>query len=396
MAELTSTGLTIDTVSEILAEIEAEQRALISPELNQTSASVLGQLNGIFARQARKLQELAQAVYRAYDPDQATGDALDSVAALTGTLRRAATKSTVVATVELEDGFSAAAGDMIAYVDGDATARFTNRDAVENTSGDTALVDVVFEAEVTGPVRANVETLTQIAEPLSGWLSISNYDDDATLGELVETDEALRLRREQELGSSGSGIDAIARALSDLDGMQSVQVIENVSDDPGNGLSSGHAFEAVVYDGTDGVTPVVEDATIGEAIWSKKPAGIAAVGSTDVEVTDYLGNTQTVSFSRAEQVAVDVSIALEVGDDYAGDAAVLAAITAWGDASLTVGADVRIAHIICAALEVEGVIDVTEVQLGTEAVPLAPANVSIGSRQVAVFGSVIIDSGDGE
>jgi len=384
MAELTSTGLSIDTLDEIKAEIEAEQRALISPELNQSSASVLGQLNGVFARQARKLQELVQAVYRAFDPDQATGDALDAVAALTGSLRQAATKSTVAATVNVDDGFSAAAGEMIAHVDGDATSRFVNRDAVSNTSGVAANVAVIFEAEETGPTRANAGTLTEIAGPLSGWNTITNADD-AVLGEDVETDAAFRLRRQQELGGSGSGIDAIGKALVALEGMQSVNVIENTEDVPANDLPEGHCFEAIVYDGTDGAVPVVTDEQIAEAIWAKKPAGIQTIGDEVADATDYFGVLQPVRFTRAEEVEIYVEFDLFYDEDYVGDAAFKQAIVDWAAENLTVGDDVRPAQLICAALDVEGVIDVTELRLGFATEPAGTTKLTITSRQIAVF-----------
>lgn len=69
MATLTSTGLSIRTLAEILAEIEEDQRAspALGTDFDTSAESVAGQLNAIVATKLRELEELIQAVYNARD-----------------------------------------------------------------------------------------------------------------------------------------------------------------------------------------------------------------------------------------------------------------------------------------------------------------------------------------
>src|SRR5688572_16080023 len=101
MAGLTSTGFERKTIEDIKAEIEDEERLNISPTINTSSASVIGQINGIISSKLAELWELAEEVYNSQYPDSANGAALDNVAAITGTVRQEATKSTVTATLNL-------------------------------------------------------------------------------------------------------------------------------------------------------------------------------------------------------------------------------------------------------------------------------------------------------
>lgn len=66
----------------ILAEIEAQLITEFGPDVIQTSQSPLGQLNGVFADLTSELWEFAEDTYQSYDPDQAEGTRLDTLAKL--------------------------------------------------------------------------------------------------------------------------------------------------------------------------------------------------------------------------------------------------------------------------------------------------------------------------
>ena len=113
---LTNQGYERKTFEQHRDDIKAALIADLGPETNVSDTSVLGVIVGIAAERLAQLDEVGHAIYTAQDPDQATGDALDTIAALTGTTRRAATKSTVTATVNLDDGTDIAVGEAVASV----------------------------------------------------------------------------------------------------------------------------------------------------------------------------------------------------------------------------------------------------------------------------------------
>jgi uncharacterized phage protein gp47/JayE len=113
-AALTPAGLTIDTQAEILAAIEQDQRDEISDSLDQSTSSVLGQVNRLVSRAHRLTQEALAAIYLAADPDSATGAALLALCAITGTEREPATASRCRVTVDLDAGAYAAGALVIA------------------------------------------------------------------------------------------------------------------------------------------------------------------------------------------------------------------------------------------------------------------------------------------
>lgn len=381
MPGLSATGLDVPTLEEIKAEIEAAARAEIDPRLDLSESSPMGQFSAIVARQIRKAWEGLEALYAAADPDGATGQSLDRIAALTGTDRRQATASRVTATVNVDPG-TYPPGALVAHVSGRPTDRFANADAVTNGGGSAANIDAVFVAETAGPVLAPAGTLTEIASPAAGWNTITNAAD-ATPGQAAETDPQLRVRRAREVQGIGSTtVDAIRSAISRLSGVLEVFVFENDTDATVNGIPP-HAFEAVIY-GPD-PAGAADDAAAAAAIFSEKPAGIRAAGSTVEAVVDSQGVYHQIAFTRPTDVDVEIEIDVDVLDsDYAGDDAVTAAILAGFAAAQGVGDDVRWSRVASWAHGVRGVIAVTDVRLGLSGGALVSlADVPITIRQIA-------------
>lgn len=377
MAGITPTGFEAKTLEEILSEIETEERANISASLNTSAASPIGQLNGIIASKLRELWELAQAAYEAFNPNAASGASLTSLSLVTGTQREAATKSQVLADVTLAAGVYAP-GSLIASVTGNPSARFVNVNSITSPGGVNA--GQLFEAEETGPVQALAGTLTVIAEPVVGWTAVTN-PADAEEGEDVETDVALRIRREQELAQAGSStVDAIRADVLEVEGVQSCTVFENttlVTDV--NGLP-GKAFEAVVF---DGVVPAADDDAIAQAIWETKPAGIQAYGSDSGVAEDTQGVDHTINFTRVTVLNVYLDLFLTKNPDtYAGDAAVEAAVVAFGDSELQIGGDIILSRIVAAIFQVPGVVDVTSIEAGFAPAPVGTVNLVVGPREI--------------
>jgi hypothetical protein len=394
VATLTDTGLIVRTEDEIFDEMAADLRADISPSLNLTSASAIGVIVGIVGEQLKNLEDLALAVYNSFTPDGASGTALTQLSLLTGTERLAATKTTVTATVNLDDGTSFAAGDLVAHIDGDPSLRFVNTEAVANSTGVADDFDVEFEAETAGATEVLAGTLTEIAEPQTGWNSVTNAEDGVT-GREDETDEELRLRREDELAAQGSTTADAVRSdvLSELeDNITHCRVLVNDTDETDDNGLEPHSIE-VIARGT--VTDNDASDALAAVILDSKPAGIKAVGTTTRTVDDSQGNSHEIGLTWVSEIDIYLEIDLTVNDDYPadGDDQVIAALVAVED-DYAPGDDVIAQRLKAAAFTVAGVVDVTALRLGTSASPVGTSNISIALREIADLDSsrVVVSS----
>ncbi len=323
--------------------------------------SVAGQLIAIQTDGLAAQWDLQMLVYKAWDPTSATGASLDALCALSGTIREPATFSQIAAycigspgtvlpagrvarvtgtqarfatdvVLTIGAAVTAAWAQSTAYVLGDVVAANSNAylcveagtssnagtgpagtgAAIHDGTGDlhwnyigvaasTGYVVGTFTSETVGPIGCGALDLSEIATPISGWVSVVNVVA-ATLGAYQETDAALRVRRDQELADGGRGTPNAIRAHVLLVGQSSAEagdhvtyctVYYNDSAATVDGLPP-HSVEVVVLGGTN--------AAIGQAIFDSVAAGIETVssGGTPVTVTvvDSAGNNQSVTFTR--------------------------------------------------------------------------------------------------
>lgn len=392
---LTPTGFVPKSVQDVLAEIEADERSGIDALLDTSAESVVGQLNAIMAPKIAELWELAAIVSSARDPRFASFDALDAVAELTGIVRRADTAGQVILTVALNAGTMLPAGS-VAHVAGQPDNRWVTAAAVANTGASPADFTVQSRASATGPITANSGTITVIATPVSGWTAVTNALD-AVPGSLVETDAQLRLRRVAELDlAATSPVDAIRAdllALTNVDGtplLRSVTVEENASSFPDSQGRPPKIVEAIVQipAGLSGPEITALKQRVVDTLWHSKAGGIDTYGAESGVALDSLGVARTVHFSEPDEVPVTIAVELTVDAGYIGDTAVKQACVDFANA-LLMGQDLVRARLICALVELAGVLDVVSLTLATASVPAAPANLHAFPRTLFT-----IDSGD--
>lgn len=357
---VTPQGFVKKTLSAVRDAILDYWRANISATIDTSEDGLEYQLASSFAEQIAEAWDAQEAEYASRDPAQAEGQALDDLLHLRGIYRRPATQSLVTATVTLEAG-TYAAGDLVATVAGDPTARFANDaevvslgvyDANKGGTGIGGTDNVVFRAESDGPVHANAGTLTVQATTPSGWSEITNAGD-AILGLNEESDTDYYNRSEEELGAEGSTTaDAIRAALLQLDDVRYARVY--VNDDPdtdANGVL-GNSVEAVMLGG--------DDAEIRKTLLDTKAGGIRARGSDSGTIADSQGNVYEVGFTRPTQIQPYITVNISYNPDlYPGDAAVKQYLLDWGDANLSVGLDVVHNKLVQLVMALPGVYDCT-------------------------------------
>lgn len=433
---LTATGFIAKVLTGIKTEIEDSLRTSFGQSINLTAKSVFGQLTGIMSDRFAELWEVAQEVDASSDPDRATGAGLDKVCAITGTIRRPATKSTttltctgttgtplaaarVVSVLTVGTKFQTTVGTTLLSVPAWTTttayavgARVRNAGSVFQCSvagtsaggggpsshlGETdgtvtwiwlglgdAAVDVTVECQQTGPFAAAAGTLKVIETPVSGWSNAKNLAD-ATVGSDVETDAALRVRREAELEASGNAALEAIRAN-----------VLKVGEGTANAVTACYVFQntTMVTNG-DGLPPksvevLVQgglDADIRAAIWKAVGAGIETYGGVSGTIVDSAGVTQTVKFSRPTTKNVYVTLVvtkdpLVFGVNGSND--IKAAVVAFGS-TFAVGKDVTASAMSAQAFKVAGVLDVTATFIGTSPSPGSSATIVNTLRELALF-----------
>lgn len=232
-------------------------------------------------------------------------------------------------------------------------------------------------AIVTGPVIANAKTLSVIVNPLSGLTNVLNTSD-ATLGTNVESDNAYRVRMNQELQVAGAGtIEAIRSRLLKVPLVTSALVYENVSQIVDSNGRPPHSFEAVVNGGSD--------ADIGNTIWAAKDAGIATFGSSSYEIVDSQGIHHIVKFSRPTKINIYMNVSLLIDSTLYpanGDALVKQALDNYIN-SLGQGVGVIVTPLLVSQLAPIPGIDGATILIGTSPGPTLSNNIPIQAFQQA-------------
>lgn len=443
MAGVTSSGFLAKTLSDLQADLQAAFRSVYGAAVNVDARARVGQFVDLLADRLTEAWELAEAAATALDPALASGVLLDNIAALTGTTRAAAfasrvsvvfigTAGTVLAigrrvgvtgTSTVFEG--AIGGTITAAPTWAATTAFaqyaivqaggalwfatnagTSSSVAPNGTGPTfvdgtitwkrlgtgtafALIPCV--ATQTGPLQAFADAVTTIVTPVAGLASVTN-PLDCVVGRDTETDAELRVRRAAEIGGIGSSpLEALRAEVSALAGVSNAIVFENTTDAT-VGTIGPHGLEVLVEGGVD--------TEIADAILAGKAAGIATFGSTSLTRNTSNGDPIVVKFSRP--TTQDVWVTATLSKDASrypidGDAQVQAAIVAFGD-TRALGQDV-VASAIAAAIfaAVPGVLDVSEVKIGTAPAPSSSATIVLSIRQRAAFDTsrVLVVSTDG-
>ena len=356
---LSSTGLTVLRTADVRENmVEALQASSnFGPDAQTGSDKVLGQVLDVAADPIGQSYELIEALLDGFDADGAVGTLLDNIAGLTGLTRLAATYSTVTLTLTGTPATVIAAGKR-ARVPGGAIFAL---DAAA-TIGGGGTVDAAATCTTAGAYEAAASSVTEIVDSVSGWTSVTNAAD-ATIGSQIETDSALRTRREQVFTAGGSCVvQALRVALEDLDYVTSANVISNDTNATVDGVPA-KSFRTVIYPSTADADNLQE---IAETIRAHKPAGIRSYGTDRTgTVTNPYDYATTVSWDWADTVEMHANLVVVTTSDYpsTGDALVKAAVEVWGDA-LGLGGDANNAGMIAAVMAaVPGIASFTTAQV---------------------------------
>lgn len=450
----------------VAQQLTTSIKALRGASFDCTGGSLTGMWIGILSEREAAIWDVMQAIDSSQDPDKATDAAQDALCTLTGSFRGSARSSqvtgiltgdpttvvgqgSIVNTLSTNKSFVTVAPATIVALASRAIstlyaldARVTNGGGVwqcivSGTSDSgagpqppagsppppgavvvdgsatwvflglgTGAVEVIMLSSEQDEIACDPYDLANIRTPTGGWLGCANKLA-AVLGAPVQSNESLRVSRENELVGEGTGpADAIRAALL-KGGVTSCTVQVNDTDlVDGNGQAP-HSVQAIVEGG--------EDATIAAILKRQVGAGIQTIGTTTVMINDSQGTPQAYKFTRVEQVIIYVSATYTYNpapiskggySTTQGTALAQTAIASLGN-SRSIGRDV-VASSLAAALfpifvngvqvaGVQGILDVTELKISTTPFPTLSTTITITPFQRAVFSpiNVIINSSPG-
>lgn len=371
---LTSTGFVAKPLADIKSDLEASFRSTFGNGIDVSADSAMGEVIGIFADRLADLWQGAQALYTNAFPDGASGVALDSLCAITGTARQPATQTRVMATVV---GTPATVITTAARVSVTGVGTLF-KPAASITIPIGGSISAEFMAVETGPKPAPAGTLTTIVTPVAGWASLSNPLDQFALGRNIETDAALRLRRELSLRAiGGATLEAIRAAVAEVPGVVNVNVFENTTSTTDASGLPPNSFEVVALGGTN--------AAVGQSIFDRKPAGVRSYGTTTVGAADSLGVLHDVSFSRPTTLPGYVTLTVKARGPAPGNLAdlIAAAIVEFGDSNLSVGDPFIATALIPSVFKADpSIVDVPSVLIGTAPSPVSSVTLVATNRQL--------------
>jgi uncharacterized phage protein gp47/JayE len=451
---VTSAGFVPKPLATILAEIQADLQATFGAGINLAASSVFGQLANRFAEREADLWNLGQSIYDAFDPSGATGDALDNLCALTGTTRLPATKGTVSevligtnATVVAQGTVVSAAGaskvatnapatiaTLAAWVGstsyavgalvtndtgkiysvtavaagaatgqsagsggptGTGTAITDNQLTWRYVGTGAAAVAALCTAQVSGPATAPAGSITTIETPVAGLSSVVN-PLDLVPGRDIESDAALRVRREATLRAQGNAaLDAVRADVLEVLGVTACTVLQNDTDtdNTGTGGQPPHSIECIVVGGAD--------ADVRKAILNSKAAGTRSYGTNALgTILDSQGNPQQIDFTRPSTLAIWVKVnGTKDASKYPadGDAQIAQALVNYSLGLLLDAAGVPIFpgygagdtvnawNLVEAVQSVSGIKTITSILIGTSNPPTLSNDITTTIRQLAQF-----------
>jgi hypothetical protein len=448
---LLATGFSGKPQSVCRTEMTTSIQAIRGPSFDCSDGSLWGQWLGIFSEREAALWDLGQAIDSSQDVDKATDAAQDDVCALTGTFRAQARSSqvtetltgvpttvipqgttivtvstsqsfvttapcTIAALTSWATGVTIAAGDrrtnagrtyyalvggVTAGAGSGPTTAVVGAPIVDNTvtwayMGDgTGAVDVIALSTELDAIVGNAYDITAIRTPVGGLQGAVNLFN-ATVGAPQQSNESLRVTRENELAAQGTGpADAIRAAVLKVSGVTSCTVLQNLTDvTDGNGQQP-HSVQVVVEGG--------DDAAIATVIRGQVTAATPTVGTTTINIADSQGTLQPIKFTRVTPVPIFVDVTYSYNpaptnrggySTTSGAGLAQTTITNFGNA-LGVGRDV-VASSLAAAIfpvfvggfqvaGVQGILDVTSVKISTAPSPTVSTTIVITPFQRPTF-----------
>lgn len=315
--ELTYSGLTTKSNTELLTEIQQALQTIYSPngeEINFSSASPDGQFTEILANIGTVHRELLTAIYNATDPSKCDGAQQDNKYQLNYLIRNGGTYTTqsiqitATKTVTLQglDG---------SYNDNTASAFTVSDDAgnlwylIDTTTIYAGISNLEFRAQEMGAVTPTIGTITNIVTVTEGITAVNNVVGYTTLGVEQESNYSFRIRRDQSTeNQSGNNADSILGNILALSGVNACRVWVNDTNTTDSTGTLPHYIWVIVDGGAN--------TEIANIIYSNK-GGAGTRGSVTVPIATVSAQVLNINFDRPIIKPLFIKFDLQVIGDVA-------------------------------------------------------------------------------
>ncbi|NIA33261.1 hypothetical protein G4234_05975 [Serratia marcescens] len=373
-AKVTASGISAPDYQTILNTLTGYFQHIYGDDVYLDPDSKDGQMVSIYARGIHDANNSAIAVYNSFSPATAQGRGLASNVKINGIAVTPASRSTADVRIVGQVGTLITNGTVR---DSNGISWSLPASVVIGIDG---AVTVTATCQIDGAVVAPAGSITEIGTPTRGWQSVTN-PAAATAGRKVETDAELRQRQAKSVAiPSLTVLDGIMGAVATLDGVERYRGYENdTSVTDANGLPP-HSISLVVAGG--------DAAAIAKTIATKKTPGGGTYGTTTISVTDKYGIVHPISFFRPTSVDIFARVEIKALQGYTSAVGeeIRTAVAAYIN-EIEIGDPVYLTRLFLPA-NLNGsadsaTFDITDLQVGTSPVSLAPANVVIGFNAVA-------------
>ncbi len=372
---LTELGFNRPTYDEILEAQIDRAKVLFGEDIDTSELSALGKYIRLNVADIDALYQDMEGVYYARFPNTASGVSLDRLLPFVGITRNAATYArhsvilTGTAGAVIEAGFEVSNENqsVVFHLNADYTIGENGTVTAYADCNDAGTIGNILSKSINTIVNPSADVDSVVGAEL------------ITAGEDRESDAALRVRFGEAVTGSGSGTpEAIRGAIMRVPNVDSCIVKENTTDTEVDSIPP-HSFMCYVLSDETAAT----DQLVGEAIFNKKPIGITASGSVEVEVADEGGNTHTVAFERTAKQDVYINITLTKNSYFEenGIDTIKQNLVNYL-ASFTNGQDVYLSSLY-SHINIVGVVTVTNLTLSTDGQTFTSANILCGDSEVA-------------
>lgn len=368
---ITEKGFQRLTYEEILALQTERAKLLFGEDIDVSENSTFGKILRLYCLDAADNQEMAEGVYLSAFPHSARGASLDRLCPIASISRNPATHAQHEITISgsagtrINMGFLVSAGDVVFHT--------LNSYRIDSNGTVKAIVEC-NDAGVVGNVA--VGSINSIVNPVANITGIT-HESVVESGQDEETDNALRARFDTALSGSGSGsADAIRGAVMRVQGVESCMVEENDTDEIVDGIPP-HSIRCIVY-------PTTNYVAIANAVFEKKPVGIATVGTFGVPIYDVAGNEHMVWLAATTEIAIKVRCTISTNSRYTEESLqkikdnIVEKLS-----SYTNGQDVTSTSLYGAVYATDGIEDVTSLTISSDGVTYSTDTISISQYQIA-------------
>jgi hypothetical protein len=289
--EFNPSGLTVRTFEEILAEKVAQYQAIYGNDINIAQNTPDGQRIGLEANALLDLELFAQWLYGNMDVDNASGQALNSLAKISGLTRKPASRS--FATVEITTDRALTILENWEAKD-DFNRIWYSKNEINLNTGTTA---ITLHSKTWGAIVAGIGEINAQNHIILGITNINN-PTPATIGSDEESDADLRKRRNASVANPAfSTIGELYSGLANLAGVTDLKIYENSTSSLDTELNLNPHSLWVIIDGG-----VIAD--IAEIMAISKTAGCGLKGNIIGEYVEQV----SPSISYTHQMRFDRSI----------------------------------------------------------------------------------------